>query len=209
MIEFLTKKVLNYLVFKEVIDYKNEDVIAFYKYGIEITISSLLNIIIIFSISIICNSVLEGIIFLSVFIPTRQFTGGFHADTYLKCNITFGTCYFTILTLSKLAIKYQSYTTSYISIFILVLEMIFIVFYCPIKNRHKEISEKNLIIKYKILGLTFFFIFGITGLYLISINYLLYGCEILITLNSIIVLGIAGIIKERSNKNETKKQQDG
>ena len=89
MIEFLTNKLLKYISNKDVIDNVNEDVVAFYKYGIEITISSILNILIILTISLLFNALIDGFIFLLIFIPTRQFTGGFHADSYLKCNLTF------------------------------------------------------------------------------------------------------------------------
>lgn len=197
MIELLTQKTLKYLITKNAINGNDDDSIAFYKYGIEITFSSVLNVFIILLISLICNSILEGIVFLLVFIPTRKFTGGFHADTYLKCNMTFGVSYFTILILSKLLMNNASV---FYSIFILIIEIVFIAFFCPIKNSHKKINKKETIIKYKIIALVFFFTFGVTGLYLLSINCLLYGCEILITLDLITVLGIAGIIKERSKK---------
>lgn len=195
MINALTNITLKYLIRKEVIDGDNEDVVAFYKYGAEITISSILGIIIVLLISLLCNnSIIEGMLFLLVFIPTRQYTGGFHAETYLSCNLVFASCYFITLMSCKLLFSYISF---WFSLIILILELVFIWIFCPIKNRHKPINEKKKKIKFKIISEIFFIVFGIVGLYLSDISKL-YSCLILFTLHLIVVMGIAGIIKERS-----------
>ena len=59
-------------------------------YGIEVTISTLLNCLIVFLIGIFFNMFAESIVFLAAFTPLRIYSGGYHADTYLKCNLIFG-----------------------------------------------------------------------------------------------------------------------
>ena len=88
MIKAISNKLLKYLIKTDVIN-KSEDALAYYKYGLEITISSLLNILLIISIGIISGQLIESVLFLICFIPLRQFTGGYHANSYLKCNFMF------------------------------------------------------------------------------------------------------------------------
>ena len=88
MISHISEQMLQYLLKSRVINDSDEEK-EYYRYGIEITISSLLNIILIIGIGIIFRNVFESIIFLSFFMLIRQFTGGYHADTYFKCNLSF------------------------------------------------------------------------------------------------------------------------
>ena len=81
MIKKLTNHILSYLISSNAID-DNEETKDYYRYGIEITISSLINILLIIIIGIVSGNALESIVFLACFIPLRQFTGGFHAKTY-------------------------------------------------------------------------------------------------------------------------------
>lgn len=79
MIKKLTNHILSYLISSNAID-DNEETKDYYRYGIEITISSLINILLIIIIGIVSGNALESIVFLACFIPLRQFTGGFHAN---------------------------------------------------------------------------------------------------------------------------------
>lgn len=81
MIVKLSKLITKVLLNQKSISEKDIDI---YQYGIEITISSLLNIALIVIVSLITNSLFSGLIFLSTFILLRQFTGGYHAESYFK-----------------------------------------------------------------------------------------------------------------------------
>lgn len=74
MIKKLTNHILSYLISSNAID-DNEETKDYYRYGIEITISSLINILLIIIIGIVSGNALESIVFLACFIPLRQFTG--------------------------------------------------------------------------------------------------------------------------------------
>lgn len=76
MMQVLSKIILNYLIKQEVINNTSEDR-EFYQYGIEITISSLLNIILVVTLGTIFNAFFESLVFLLCFIIIRQFTGGY------------------------------------------------------------------------------------------------------------------------------------
>lgn len=57
-----------------------------YTYGLEILFSCISNFLVITGCALATQSVLNAFIFLLIFIPLREFIGGYHADTYFKCN---------------------------------------------------------------------------------------------------------------------------
>ena len=57
--ELITDAILKYISKNNAIDETDNDVVAFYKYGIEITLSSLLNIAVILIISLLLKSSLR------------------------------------------------------------------------------------------------------------------------------------------------------
>ena len=65
----------------------NQEQTEIYVYGLELIVSFLFCVTTIFIISLFVNKVIEAIVFMVMFVVIRQFTGGFHADTYLKCQI--------------------------------------------------------------------------------------------------------------------------
>lgn len=100
MIKKLTNHILSYLISSNAID-DNEETKDYYRYGIEITMSSLINILLIIIIGIVSGNALESIVFLACFIPLRQFTGGFHAKTYFLCNLSFAVSFIILLIVYK------------------------------------------------------------------------------------------------------------
>ncbi len=65
---------------------QNED-IDICKYGLDIFISSALEIISILIIALIGGNFVETFLFFAAFIPLRVYAGGYHADTRLKCYL--------------------------------------------------------------------------------------------------------------------------
>ena len=83
---YLVSQIVNFITEQDVIS-DESDVQDFYRYGIEISISSLLNIVLVVIAGILIHHIIESIVFLSLFILIRSFTGGYHADTYFRCNL--------------------------------------------------------------------------------------------------------------------------
>ncbi len=194
MISHISEQMLQYLLKSRVINDSDEEK-EYYRYGIEITISSLLNIILIIGIGIIFRNVFESIIFLSFFMLIRQFTGGYHADTYFKCNLSFCISFISVLIMYHST--YEKITIS-LSGYISILCVAIILFLCPIENVNKPIPKyKRNFFKYvsAILGI----VYGIIGTVLISLS-IKYGVLILYTLVLVTALIIAAIIKDRGCK---------
>ncbi|CEN76367.1 accessory gene regulator protein B [[Clostridium] sordellii] len=88
MIKSYANKVTSFLVDNNYVDsYKYEyDV---YLYGFEILIASMINVITTLIIGLLFNKFIYSVIFLACYCPLRQFSGGYHANSYLKCCLTF------------------------------------------------------------------------------------------------------------------------
>lgn len=97
----LVSIILNFMIKNNVIS-KDTEEIEFYRYGIEITLSSLINIALISIIGIVTDYTFESMMFLAVFIIMRSFTGGYHANTYIKCNLVTSISFVILLLIFKI-----------------------------------------------------------------------------------------------------------
>ena len=83
---YLISKILTFITEQNGIS-NDEEVQDFYRYGIEISISSLLNIILVLQVGLLIGHLLESVIYLILFILIRSFSGCFHAYSYFRCNL--------------------------------------------------------------------------------------------------------------------------
>lgn len=139
MIKVISDNILKYLIKSEVID-DSKECSDYYRYGLEITISSILNIVLILLVGIISNNFFESVTFLICFIPLRQFTGGYHADTYLKCNLSFMLLFSVLLLIYNITFQFISF---YAEFAMLVLSMIIFITECPVENKNKPLTDKQ------------------------------------------------------------------
>lgn len=86
MIHTIAQKTADIFCRQNVADEEKKEI---YIYGIELLVSSLIGAVLILGISIGIGKIWSGVVFLSVFILVRQYTGGYHADTYVRCNAAF------------------------------------------------------------------------------------------------------------------------
>lgn len=134
--EKLSQSIVNFISRNMTID--DEEMLDVYKYGIEITLSSILNFVLIIVSSLILRDLTAGVVFMALFIFLRSYTGGYHAETYLRCNIVF-VCTFII---TYFLAEFFEYIDSDISILaITVIFYIPIWVFSPVKNRHKILTE--------------------------------------------------------------------
>lgn len=185
---YLVSKIVTFLTEQEVIS-SESDVQDFYRYGIEISISSFLNIFLVLLLGIIINHIAESIIFLLLFILIRSFTGGYHADTYFRCNLLM--CITFILTALANCMFSNKLSLSIIIVLICVTELIVSVL-GPIENKNKPIDDSKKI-KLKITGTAMTSIINCAGLILRE-SYL--GTMIIFTTFLIVLLMIAAKVKE-------------
>lgn len=110
------------------------DMVEVYRYGIEITISSALNIILIILTSFILSDVGFGIIFLTEFILLRSFSGGYHADSYFMCNLVFTLTFLFTYGANKLITNFVDLNNIVLILGIInLLSLITVVIFSPVK----------------------------------------------------------------------------
>ncbi len=197
MINRFSRIILDYLLQSEVIE-DSDDEREYYQYGIEITVSSILNVVLILLIGIIFRSIKESIFFLLLFIAIRQFAGGFHADTYFKCNFLFCILYLMVLLLTNTT---YSFFTTYSTIFVSFVCVALILYMCPIEHINKPIPKERRKIHRNIAALLGAVYGGIATVLTAFSNK--YGALTLYVLLLVTVLIIvAKIIDIRGCKNE-------
>lgn len=136
--ERISQSIVDFISRNMIVD--DEEMLDVYKYGIEITLSSVLNFVLIIISSLILRDITAGAVFMVLFIFLRSYTGGYHAETCLRCNIAFVCTFFITYFIAKLF----EYIDSDISIFaITAISYIPIWIFSPVKNRHKVLNEKK------------------------------------------------------------------
>lgn len=186
---YLVSKILEFLTDQNVISSESE-VQDFYRYGIEISISSFLNIFLVLIIGLIIHHLSESIVFLLLFILIRSFTGGYHADTYFRCNLLMCTTF--ALTVWANHVLSGKLSLSIIIALICITEFIVSVL-GPIENINKPIDDSKKV-RLKIIGIVITLIINCIGLFL-SRNSL--GTMIIFTTLLIAILMVAAKIKEK------------
>ena len=86
MITSLAQYITGILLKNNIIENEHLDI---YIYGFEVLISGALSLFIGLILGLIFSQLVECIVFLIVFVTLRKYCGGYHADTYLKCNTVF------------------------------------------------------------------------------------------------------------------------
>lgn len=199
MIEKISKKILSFVAVYVSMD---DDTAEVYQYGIEISLSTALNIVITMIIAFAFGSPLCGIIFLTCMILIRSYSGGYHAESYFKCNCTmimaFSIAFFT----SKFLFHFNL-TEFHIMASALMLAFIPIYAFSPVKNEHKPLSESKAK-KCRMVSIILFIFTSLVGLFLVTIGSL-YGSMIIITLIEVSVMILLEIHQQRREHNEAQR----
>lgn len=193
MIRFLTDQTLSFISRHNGFKSNSTNEYEWLRYGIEILYSSVIATAVILIISLILDSFVSGLLFLFVFVTARQYTGGFHATTYLKCNLVSAICYSALIVLCKLTHVLFNFQYSVIIAFI---ETLIALILFPIQNKNKPIRTNNQYIICKIIGGGIFALYSSLGVFIARYSTE-YGVTIQYTLHLIVMLGIIGYFQER------------
>lgn len=195
MIEAISERITEFLVDSKEIS-RDIDEFKCYKYGVEIALSTMLNIVLILSIGAVTGRFIESVVFLVVFIPIRQFSGGYHADTYFRCNLFFCITFALVLILFEFL---KTYNSEYLLLAMNLFALSVVAVFSPVENGNKPIpSEKRTGLKLKatLISALISFVSFIMRYYSV-----VYGSLLSCTLLMISVLIILGKIKERRKRN--------
>ena len=164
--------------------------IEIYKFGFQTLLMNFLGIILVLTIGAAFSLPTEAIIFLIPFVIIRRHTGGYHAQSMLKCSVGTGIIITTVLML------YNNYQFSALECLLLTIACsIPIYLFAPIENEKNPLSKEQ-ISKEKTKSLFLHFLFCCIGLVFqiqgIAIYNIIFWAVIAIT-----ALIIIPVIKER------------
>ena len=197
MIKIIANWILN-LVYKNC-DIPN-DLREAYQYGIEITISSIFNILLILLTSLLFRDVLSGVIFLLCFISLRIYSGGYHATTYLRCSIVFLLTYI-LVEISHIFLSHYFLSNIRFSEVLLLIFFLPVLIYAPVQNKHKKLDEKKKR-KNKILSVIIYIILAVIALLLHSCKSS-YGMTMVMTLAAVSTMILIEIFMQRRGFHES------
>lgn len=172
-----------------------EDLRDVYVYGFEILLSFVFSVLTILLLGLLTNNILVSLIYLIVFIFTRRFVGGYHANTHFKCQL----CSFIIFSTVLLLTSYIDVDIYWICT-LMVIGTFSILILAPIENPHKPITEQQHK-KCKVTGLIIFLLTSNVSLLIRDFNITLCNA-VFYTQAAVIVLMIKAIILKRRKQHE-------
>lgn len=177
----------------------SQDMIDVYSYGFEITISSILNIVLVSCCGIILGDVLAGFIYMFCLIFLRIFTGGYHATNYLRCNIAMVVSFLLTYALYRILIFFN--TDIKVLEAILLVSGLPIVIFAPVKNVHKELSPSKRK-KFQIISIIVYICLSILALTALLFK-IKYGTLIIVTVMTVSVMILVEIFMQRRGFHES------
>lgn len=195
MIDRLSKWVTAFLIRERSISEENAEI---YQYGVEITLSSIFNIVLIMLVSIFAKSIPSGMIFLILFITLRQFSGGYHATTYFRCNTIFLLTYVFVLLMSRYVV-----ISFWANCIFVLLGIMGLLLFAPVPNVHKPLT-RDACKRHKRNAIVIYVLFSLIELLLFeAVPY--YSRVLFFTLMAIMMLIIFEIFMQRSGLHEVTK----
>lgn len=134
MTERLAAQLTKYFRLSVKLSKEEEEII---QYGIEISISTLGVLFSILLISVIWFQKLDGIVFTFFFTSIRLYSGGFHANTYIRCYI----CSLIAFICTACCTKFISIGSLWVQYIVIVLFYVWIYSKAPQINKNHPISE--------------------------------------------------------------------
>ena len=132
---------------------EDKDKIERARYGFELIISGMIGITLILISGLIFHIFTQSVVFLLVFVTTRLYTGGYHANSYFTCNAAFLFIYALTVSVSLFFASLDGFTFV-LNLLIVIFTDLIIAYYSPIENKNKtlsnELKRKNRIISIKI-----------------------------------------------------------
>ncbi|NLO42006.1 MAG: accessory gene regulator B family protein [Bacteroidales bacterium] len=167
-----------------------------YVYGAELLFSSIITTALILLMGELFGEIIKSIVFIAVYTMVRRFTGGYHANTYLKCKVITASAFLASLFSSHLLTVHW---WMYIILFILGNAVVFIL--APIENPNKPIEDKDKV-KLRRLSHLVFSVMTICGLLIEFLLQIEFGI-LFFSLLAVLVLMVIPKIMKGAKSNET------
>lgn len=175
------------------------DMADVYRYGFEITISSILNIIFVLCCGLIVGDILSSVVYLFAFIFLRLFAGGYHATNYLRCNIVMVVSFLLTYALYRVLIDLNADIR--ILEAILLASILPIIIFAPVKNPHKELTPKKAK-RFRVISIAIYICLSFFSMTAVLFE-IQYGTLIIVTLTAVSVMILVEIFMQRRGFHES------
>lgn len=136
MISYLSRSITLFLLRNNVVDAEKRSV---YEYGFEVIISTVIGFVLIFISGFILDELLSSMIFYAMFIIVRQYTGGYHANSHLKCKSTM----LCLCLLVLLSAKYLTDLFSFVwHLTFLIIYFVTVVLCAPVEHINAPLTDE-------------------------------------------------------------------
>lgn len=136
MITSIAQSIASLLLRNKIVDGKKLDI---YIYGFEVMISNTINVTLGLLFGFIFSQLLEMIVFITIFVLLRSYCGGYHAATYLKCNIIFALNIVVVM----LILRFITVLPLFTHLVIVAGCLLTVVMLAPIDNKNKPLMRKE------------------------------------------------------------------
>lgn len=192
MQHYLSESIADFLLYQKIINTQEKEI---YVYGIQLVISSVINLLICIIISLLLDEFVNGILFFILFSSLRRFTGGFHCKTFIMCNMVFSGIVTLVLLINRL------FGTVFGEPALFVVTILFcltcILLFSPVYNKNKELTSIE-IRKFKIISIVVYIIH--LSFYLIAF-FLNYKLNIIMIVDLVVAFMIIwGVINNKITK---------
>lgn len=136
MITELAGKVADFFVCRNWVEKDEREI---YRYGVEVIMSGAISFCIVLICAIAFQEILYTFLFYAVFLLMRRFCGGYHADTYLKCNLLFA----VNVVLVDILLKMSDEVSNYLLFLITISSILLIGTFTPIVNANKSVEPEQ------------------------------------------------------------------
>ncbi len=193
MIAKLSRIIADFFIRQKVVPEEQREV---YEYGFELSISSVIGILIVLAIGLFSGRFWESVVFYIVFCFTRLFTGGYHAPNHLLCKITFAGALLAVLAVDWLLKEIESYYWFILHFYSLIV----VCWLAPVENSNKELTERQKV-KCKVISIVAMAVW-LAVMLLFRVLDSELDHIVALTLFCVANLMLLGNYYERRNKNE-------
>lgn len=198
MLHTLSKRIA-FLLFSD-----DEYPIEVYVYGIELIISSLIGELIVFCLGLLLGKLIETIIFILLIKYIRIYSGGFHAKTYIVCNMVFISSYLLSVLISHCLCNVPEGIIIMLMLVTTLVTVLAMLTLAPIENVNKPIPvERRSILKLKAVAVV-----SVVG-FAFVVGYLIYRFrEMIMIIPGYLTIVISMLAELRIYGKETAYEED-
>ncbi|MGN0476821.1 MAG: accessory gene regulator B family protein [Ruminococcus sp.] len=143
----MSEKIADFL-FSDSSDYPLE----VYVYGIKLLVSSLIGMCAISAIGLFTGYFPQAIIYIVALSLIKSFAGGYHADTYLKCNVLSVLSFLFALIMHFPLLKMSTSEVLITAVLIFCVTLLTIILFSPVEHPNKKIGQGDKK-KYKLISI--------------------------------------------------------